>query len=277
MDRFYLITNEVKDDNFQITNEIKSYIEEMGRVCICAKKDENGNILKGTIPKNVDCAIVIGGDGTLIRAARNLEGYEIPLIGVNMGTLGFLAEVELQDFKSALDTLFYGKPPIEKRMMMRGMVGDKRNEIALNDIVVARRGNLRVIRYNVYVNGALLNSYTADGIIISTPTGSTGYNLSAGGPVVEPTADMFVLTPICAHALNGSSIVLSPKDIIEVEVCDSRYGEKETAMVSYDGTETFEIASGEKVVIRRAEEVTRLVKLSKQSFMHIMSNKMKGI
>lgn len=277
MDKFYLITNEMKDNHFKVTNKIKDYIEQNGRVCICAKKDKDGNILKESIPENVDCAIVIGGDGTLIRAARNLEGYQIPLIGVNIGTLGFLAEVELQDFQSALDTLFHENLPIEKRMMMRGTIGDKKNEIALNDIIVARRGNLRVVHYNVYVNGALLNSYAADGIIISTPTGSTGYNLSAGGPVVEPTANMFVLTPICSHALNGRSIVLSSKDTIEVEVCESRCAEKEIAMVSFDGAETFEMTGGERVIIHKAEEVTRLVKLNKQSFMHIMSNKMKGI
>ncbi|MEE1086004.1 MAG: NAD(+)/NADH kinase [Schaedlerella sp.] len=277
MDKFYLITNEIKDSDFRITNQIKDYIEKNGNVCICAQKDEEGYIIEGTVPEDVDCAIVIGGDGTLIRAARNLEGHQIPLIGLNMGTLGFLAEVELQDFQTALDTLFYGNPPIERRMMMRGSIDGKISGVALNDIIVARRGNLRVVHFNVYVNGALLNSYVADGVIISTPTGSTGYNLSAGGPVVEPTADLFVLTPICSHALNGSSIVLSSKDIIEVEVCDSRYGERERALVSFDGAENFEITSGERVVIRKAEEVTHLVKLSKQSFMHIMSNKMKGI
>lgn len=277
MDKFYLITNEIKDSDFRVTNQIKDYIEKSGNTCILAQKDGNGDIIKGTVPENVDCAIVIGGDGTLIRAARNMEGYEIPLIGLNLGTLGFLAEVELHEFQTALDALFNGNPTIEKRMMMRGTVEGKMNKIALNDVVVARDGNLRVIRYNVYVNGALLNSYVADGVIISTPTGSTGYNLSAGGPVVEPTADMFVLTPICPHALNGSSIVLSSKDTIEVEVCESRYGEKEKAIVSFDGAENFEIFSGERIVIRKAEEVTRLVKLSKQSFMHIMSNKMKGI
>lgn len=277
MNKFYLITNEIKDENFRITNEIKDYIEKNGKTCICAQKDKNGDIIKGTVPMDVDCAIVIGGDGTLIRAARNLESYQIPLIGINLGTLGFLAEIELQDYHSALDSLFYGNPSIEKRMMMRGSINGKTNEIALNDIIVARSGNLRVVHYNVYVNGALLNSYVADGVIISTPTGSTGYNLSAGGPVVEPTADMFVLTPICPHALNGSSIVLSSKDIIEVEVCESRYGEMEKARVAFDGAENIEISSGERVVIRRAEEVTQLVKLSKQSFMHIMSNKMKGI
>ena len=277
MDKFYLITNEIKDNDFRITNEIKDYIEQNGKTCICAKKDKNGDIIKGTVLEDADCAIVIGGDGTLIRAARNMEEYQIPLIGLNLGTLGFLAEVELQDFQTALDTLFYGNPTIEKRMMMRGSIAGRINEIALNDIIVARKGKLRVVQYNVYVNGALLNSYVADGVIISTPTGSTGYNLSAGGPVVEPTADIFVLTPICPHALNGSSIVLSSWDTIEVEVCDSRYGEKEHALVSFDGAETFEISSGERVVIRKAEEVTHLVKLSRQSFMHIMSNKMKGI
>ena len=276
MDKFYLITNEIKDEDFRVTKEIKNYIEQNGKTCIRAKKYANGDIVKGTVPDDVDCAIVLGGDGTLIRAARNLEGCHIPLIGVNMGTLGYLTEVEIQDYKTALDTLFTGKPQIEDRMMMRGTIEGRTKEIALNDIVVARRGNLRVIQYNVYVNGALLNTYIADGIIVSTPTGSTGYNLSAGGPVVDPTASMFVITPICSHALNSRSIVLSSKDTIEVEVCESREGGREKALVSFDGAETIELSSGERVIIRKADEVTKLVKLSKASFMNIMSNKMKG-
>lgn len=276
MNKFYLITNEIKDEDFRITKEIKKYIEDNGKTCVRAKKYANGDIVTGTVPDDIDCAIVLGGDGTLIRAARNLEGCHIPLIGVNMGTLGYLAEVELQDYKTALDTLFSGKPQIEERMMMRGIIEGRTREIALNDIVVARRGNLRVIKYNVYVNGALLNTYMADGVIVSTPTGSTGYSLSAGGPVVDPTASLFVITPICSHGLNGRSIVLSSKDTIEVEVCESRYGGRESALVSFDGAETIELSSGERVVIRKADEVTKLVKLSKQSFMNIMSNKMKG-
>ena len=154
------------------------------------------------MPQGIECAIVLGGDGTLIRAARELKNHSIPLLGVNMGTLGYLAEVELPNYKEALCYLFEQTPDIENRMMMHGRYSGCKSEenVAMNDIVITRDGTLRIVHFNVYVNGMLLSSYQADGIIVSTPTGSTGYNLSAGGPVVEPTASMFVITPICSHA-----------------------------------------------------------------------------
>ena len=227
METFYIITNRLKDPDFRITREIQNYIEDHGKRCVLSKKDEEGHIIPGTVPEGMDCALVLGGDGTLIRAARELGGHNIPLLGVNMGTLGYLAEVELPRIREALDMLFSGEPDIEDRMMMRGSIDGRNEYMAMNDIVVTREGNLRVVQFHVYVNGVLLNSYLADGVIISTPTGSTGYNLSAGGPVVEPTAQMFVITPICCHALNASSVVLSAEDVIEVEICEGRYGRTE--------------------------------------------------
>lgn len=276
MERFYIITNLLKDKDFKITKEIEDYIVSHGRSCVLSQKDQEGHILPGSVPEGMDCAIVLGGDGTLIRAARELGGHDIPLLGVNMGTLGYLAEVELPQFRAALDKLFSGQLDIEERMMMRGEIGGRAEHVAMNDIVVTREGNLRVVHFNVYVNGVLLNSYLADGVIISTPTGSTGYNLSAGGPVVEPTAQMFVITPICSHALNASSVVLSAEDVIEVEICEGRYGRMESALVSFDGAETVAVATGDRVLVRKALETTRLVKLSRESFMKIMREKMKG-
>ena len=276
MERFYIITNLLKDKDFSTTKKVRDYIERHGKSCILSKKDEEGHIIPGSVPDGVDCAIVLGGDGTLIRAARELGGRGIPLLGVNMGTLGYLTEVELPGFEEALDKLFSGHLDIEDRMMMRGVIDGRAEHVAMNDIVVTREGNLRVVHFNVYVDGALLNSYLADGVIISTPTGSTGYNLSAGGPGVEPTAQMFVITPICSHALNASSIVLSADDVIEVEICEGRYGRTESALVSFDGAETVAVSTGDRVLVRKAVETTKLVRLSRESFMKIMREKMKG-
>ena len=276
MDKFYVITNQLKDTDYRITNEIKEYIEANGKTCILSQKDTDGHIIPGTIPEGMDCAIVLGGDGTLIRAARELEGYGIPLLGVNMGTLGYLAEVELHDCRAALDRLFAEMPDIEDRMMLQGSVNGKHSYSAMNDIVVTRAGELRVVHFNIYVNDTLLNSYRADGVIISTPTGTTGYNLSAGGPIVEPTASIFVITPICSHALNTSSIVLSAEDTIEIEICEGRYGRQERAVVTFDGMDGIALTTGDRVVIRKSEETTKLLKLNKESFMKTMREKMKG-
>lgn len=276
MDCFYIITNKLKDPDFAITNEIKGYIEEKGRKCYISEKDSEGHIIPGTVPPDVQCGLVLGGDGTLIRAVRDLGENNLPLLGINLGTLGYLTDVELKDFRTALDRLFEGKPDIEERMMLKGAFRSSRTDIAMNDIVLAREGKVRIVSFNIYVNGTLLNTYHADGVIISTPTGSTGYNLSAGGPVVEPTAQMIVVTPICSHALNTSSVVLSADDTIEVEICEGRYGRQEQVSLCFDGAEQTTLVTGEKVCIRKAEQTVMLVKLNRESFMITMRRKMKG-
>lgn len=276
MDQFYIITNKLKDQDYKITNQIRDYIESHGKKCYISEKDGEGHILPGTVPAEAQCGLVLGGDGTLIRAVRDLGNRPLPLLGINLGTLGYLTDVELKDFRPALDRLFKETPDIEERMMLEGNFRSSRRDIAMNDVVLAREGKVRIVSFNVYVNGTLLNTYHADGVIISTPTGSTGYNLSAGGPVVEPTAQMIVVTPICSHALNTSSVVLSAEDTIEVEVCEGRYGRQEQVSLCFDGTEQTTLVTGERVCIRRAEQTARLVRMSQESFMKTMRKKMKG-
>lgn len=276
MDCFYIITNKLKDPDFAITNEIKHYIENKGKVCYISEKDSEGHIIPGTVPDDVQCGLVLGGDGTLIRAVRDLGENSLPLLGINLGTLGYLTDVELRDFRGALDRLFEREPEIEERMMLEGAFRNSRTDIAMNDIVLAREGKVRIVSFNIYVNGTLLNTYHADGVILSTPTGSTGYNLSAGGPVVEPTARMIVITPICSHALNTSSVVLSADDTIEVEICEGRYGRQEQVSLCFDGAEQTTLVTGERVCIRKADKTARLIKLNRESFMITMRRKMKG-
>lgn len=275
MDSFYIIPNLLKDRDYAITNEIRSYIESKGRSCFIARKDREGHIIPGTIPEGVQCGLVLGGDGTLIRSVRDLGSIKLPLLGINLGTLGYLAEVDLDNYKEALDLVFDGTPDIEERMMLSGKFGQG-EEVAMNDIVLAREGKIRIINFNIYVEGSFLNSYHADGVIICTPTGSTGYNLSAGGPIVEPTAQMIVVTPICSHALNTSSIVLSADDTIEVEIGEGRYGRQEKVSLCFDGAEQITLVTGDRVVIKRSERTARLVKLESESFMKTLRRKMKG-
>lgn len=276
MDCFYIITNKLKDKDYTITNQIRHYIESHGRKCYVSEKDGEGHIIPGTVPEDVECGLVLGGDGTLIRAVRDLGERSLPLLGINLGTLGYLADVELKGYESALDRLFEGTPEVEERMMLEGVFRNTRRDIAMNDIVLAREGKVRIISFNIYVNGTLLNTYQADGVILSTPTGSTGYNLSAGGPVVEPTAQIILITPICSHALNTSSIVLSADDLLEIEICEGRYGRQEQVSLCFDGAEQTTLVTGERVTIRKARQTARLIKLSRESFMKTMRKKMKG-
>ena len=261
MEKFYIITNRSKDRELATTHRIQRYIEQHGGQCIVASDGK-------CVPKDTECVLVLGGDGTLIRAARELRACKAPLLGINLGTLGYLTEVEVQNIEQT--------PEIEARMMLKGVLNRGQEDVALNDIVVGRAGALRIIHFNIYVNGELLNSYQADGVIISTPTGSTGYNLSAGGPIVEPTASMIVVTPICSHALNTRSIVLSAEDEIVVEIGKGRDNRTEIAAVSFDGEQTIEIYTGDQIVIRRADDTTKLFKLSKISFLETLRKKMKG-
>lgn len=275
MDYFYIITNKLKDKDYRITNEIRKFIEEHGKTCFLSEKDGEGHIIPGTVPEEAQCGLVLGGDGTLIRAVRDLGDRKLPLLGINLGRLGYLTDVELKDYRTSLKVLFENEPDVEERMMLEG-VFRSRKDIAMNDIVLAREGKVRIVSFKLYVNGVLLNTYQADGLIISTPTGSTGYNLSAGGPVVEPTAQIIVVTPICSHALNTSSIVLSAEDVIEVEICEGRYGRQEQVSLCFDGAEQTTLVTGEKVCIKQAAQSARLIKLSRESFMKTMSKKMKG-
>lgn len=276
MNRFYIVTNDGKDPDFTVTGKVKRLLEKAGKTAYLCVKDDEKRIVRDSIPDKIDCVIVIGGDGSLIDAARVFHAREVPILGINMGTLGYLTEVEVNDIDEALNRLMSGDYALESRMMIEGTFEDGERDVSLNDIVVSRKGVLRVLHFKLYVNGELLNSYEADGIIISTPTGSTAYNLSAGGPIVEPTASMIVITPICSHALNTSSIVLSAEDEIVIEIGRGRNGTVEEVFTTFDGADMVSLKTGERVVIRRSNADTKLVKLSKIGFLEILRRKMKG-
>lgn len=276
MDRFLIVTNDGKDKDHAITNQIMNLLESAGKECILCKKDENKKIIRDSVPAEIGCAIVIGGDGSLIEVARMLWKREVPILGINMGTLGYLTEVEVTHIDEAFQQMLKGDYTFEKRMMLQGIFDDGSCDVSLNDIVVSRKGELRVIHFRLYVNGELLNSYEADGVILSTPTGSTAYNLSAGGPIVEPTASLIVITPICSHALNTSSIVLSAEDEIVIQIGEGKHGIPDEAYVAFDGVDEVELTSGDMVEIRKAEAQTRIIKLNQDSFLETLRRKMKG-
>lgn len=274
MKKFYVITNHLKDKELEITKKIQNCVESLGGICCLCESEEHQ---KEEVERlEVDVVLVVGGDGTLIQASRKLFETGVPLLGINMGTLGYLTEVEVHNVESAIVQIMEGNYTIENRMMLYGSNGDTFRDVALNDIVVTRSGMVRIIHFNLYVNGQFLNSYKADGILVSTPTGSTAYNLSAGGPIVEPTASLIVVTPICSHALNSSSIVFSDKDEIKIEIVERREGQIEEAAVTYDGVDVTTIKSGEFVRIKRAHQTAKIMKLSKISFLETLREKMKG-
>lgn len=275
MKRFYLITNEAKDPQGVFTKKIAACIEESGGEAVCVKNDRRA--IQEAGGSHVDCALVLGGDGTVLRAARNMMDSTVPLLGINLGTLGYLAEVESACAEEALKKLLRDEFVREERMMLSGrIVGNENREeqYALNDIVISRCGSLQIVNARIYVNDRFLNDYCADGVIVATPTGSTGYNLSAGGPIVEPSARLLLLTPICPHTLNTRSIVFSPEDEITVEIPCGKDGGEQVVEANFDGSHKETLRTGDRIVIHRADKTTGIVKLNTESFLAVLHKKM---
>ncbi len=283
MEKFCIVTNRNKDKDLQLTDHIKYYLEQRGKTCIIAKEKTEEDPLLVTrrhlsvIPEDTDLCIVLGGDGTMLQAAGSMTDKDIPLLGINLGTIGYLTEVELSDLDKALDKLLNDDFQTEDRMMLQGvlMQGDNKGVVnyALNDIIIARCSSLQIYNFNIYVNDKLLTSYQADGIILSTPTGSTAYNMSAGGPIVDPKAQILLLTPICPHAANARTIVLSVNDRVTVEIGQGRFDSEQIVEVSLDGARRQIMKSGERIDISAADKVTKVIKLSSESFVNILRKK----
>lgn len=286
MKHFLIYTNRHKDKNFAATKQIQQYLENRGQKCTIKLKESDWkssqqidtNEGDTTITSDIDCMIVLGGDGTMLQAARDIKKLHIPLIGVNLGTLGYMTEIEMGNLEEALEQLIEGNFQAESRMMLNGKVyfkeGNSKEGWALNDIVISRSGSLQIIKFDIYVNGQFLNDYNADGVIVTTPTGSTGYNLSAGGPIIEPKAKLIMLTPICPHTLNKRSIILSPEDEIEIVIPVGREGQEQEVEASFDGSNKVSLSTGDKIRIVKSDKTTEIIHLNQVSFLEVLHKKM---
>lgn len=279
MKHFLVYTNQYKDKGLLTAKRICDFLHLKGQrttVKVVGAEEEEREAVP--IPRDVDCMIVLGGDGTVLQAARDTKQLQIPIIGVNLGTLGYMTEIEPTCLEESLERLIEGDYMRENRMMLNGKTyspdGFVHEDQALNDITLSRSGSLQIIKFNIYVNGQFLNHYKADGMIVTTPTGSTGYNLSAGGPLVEPGAKLIMLTPVCPHSLNQRSIILSPEDIIEIHIPESREGREQTVEVNFDGSHRLPLRTGDKIRIEKSEKVTEFIKLNQVSFLEVLHRKM---
>lgn len=286
MNYFYIIINKQKDKDYVITKQIRDFLVAKGKECYIqsvsdGELDGPSYTNQKEIPSEVDCVIVLGGDGTLLQATSDMIDRDIPFLGVNLGTLGYLAEVDKDNLEEALSKLINDFYEIEERMMLQGNISRSNSSDkgmhALNEIVIARKGSLQIVDFDVFVNGQFLKNYSADGIIISTPTGSTGYNMSAGGPIVEPKAKLLVITPICPHTLNTRSIVLGEDDRVVVEVREGRDGKQQEVEAIFDGSHMVPMKTGEKIEIFKSPKVTKIIKINKVSFLEMLHQKMREI
>ena len=285
MKNFLVVTNQIKDPDKSRCRRVIKTLEDNGCVCtasIYAAERSSGKYLladPADVPENTQAILVLGGDGTFLHAAKDLLELNLPIVGIYFGTLGFLTEIKPDNFEQALRSIINGNYTIENRMLLEGEIIKNGKTVytdqALNDIVLNRSSTSGLIHFDVNVNGGFLNSYSADGMVVSTPTGSTGYNLSAGGPVVQPTAQIILATPICAHALNSRSIVFSA-DIEISLIARAKAGAKElNTIVSFDGEKDIPLADGDIVKIKKAEQSVRLIKINDFSFIENISKNMR--
>jgi len=223
----------------------------------------------------IDALVTLGGDGTLLRGARLLAGKQIPILGINLGRLGFLTSCGAEDAAEGLRLLATGNYVAEARMTLAARAVDESGKtrqewLALNDFVLHKGGFARVVRLSVAINGESIGVYAADGVIISTPTGSTAYSLSAGGPVVVPTVESIILTPISAHMLAVRPLVIAPDAEVVVETIQN----PEELIVTVDGQVGTNLASGEKLVVSRAPGAVLIVRFPGTSFFERMRAKL---
>ena len=280
--RVILCPNPYRDKELKVAQEAKSILESIGfSTVICLPfhidGDENMDVPTPELQqeiRNADLLIAFGGDGTILHLARTVALHNVPVLGINLGSLGFMSELEHSELDRLRDLKDWNFN-VESRMMLDVTVfRDDRavySNIALNDAVISKGSIARVVRLEISTEEGFLTRVTGDGVIISTPTGSTGYSMAAGGPIVEPTARNLLITPICPHSTRNSVYVLSPEHVITIEAADAN---RKFVYLSADGGRAFSLKNGDRIRVRQAKFQTKLVRLSKKSFCEILDSKM---
>jgi NAD+ kinase len=240
----------------------------------------NGRLVttQAALASDVDMVVVLGGDGTLLSMADSIgaAGSAIPILGVNFGSLGFLTEVTLPELYRSLDAALTGRAHVEERMMLRaitrrgGTVFER--SIALNDVVITKAARSRMIDLSVSVSNEFVTRVKADGLIVATPTGSTAYNLSAGGPIVEPSVDALLLTPIAPHTLTNRPVVIPANAVVRVQ---PNMTDRDEAFVTFDGQAGFQLQVGDDIEVSRADKPLRLIRPSTRSYFEVLRTKLK--
>jgi NAD+ kinase len=262
---------------------IKSLIAEFARFSMsvlleketAAVSGQRSDITIAQLGGKVDLLVVIGGDGTILNVAGHLGESSPPIFGINVGSLGFLTCASSPAFREAVECIAEGKMTFSDRAMLEVVLRDSKEKhkpmMGLNDAVFSRGEISRLIRLHTRVNGEALTEFNADGLIIATPTGSTAYSLSAGGPILEPESGVFVITPICPHVLTNRSIIVSDKSVIEVEASEPDY----PVYLTVDGREPLRIAKDATVEIRKAKKTLQLAAMPDMSFFSVVRQKLK--
>lgn len=284
MKKIGIIPNTLKDIDYEMTKQFIQWIDEKQCIPLISEQVAFAMELKeyGTdlnrIYSEADFLIVLGGDGTLLSVARNAALHNTPILGINLGTLGFLTDVEKAESKAAFEKVIAGDYTLEKRMMLHAniltQITAHETLLGLNDICITRGAFLRIIKMEVYINNEFVDVFSADGIIISTPTGSTAYNLSAGGPILTPNAEMMVITPVCPHSLYSRSFVVSGNDIIKIKLGEINNND---IILSMDGQMANILKSNDIISIKKSKYYTTIIKTNGLGFYKVLRQKINGM
>jgi NAD+ kinase len=279
MKRIAVITNTDRDPDLFYTRQLAESVTRRGGT---VRLEEAQAVRAGVgVPCRgdelfdaCDMVVCLGGDGTFLKVARRVYQRGLPILGINLGNLGFLTEVDRNDIDLAIDQVFGNHYAIDDRMMLETVIHRKGeppvHDIALNDAVITRGAISRIVHVKTYVNDVFVDSFPGDGLIISSPTGSTAYSLSAGGPIVEPDTNLLLITPICPHILYSRSFVTKADSVVKA-VIDEDF--QHNAIVALDGQEGHDIRGGDVVEIKRSAYTTKLVRMNSRNFFNILRTK----
>lgn len=287
--KIVLSSNPYRDKGLRVALEAKRILEHAGAQTVLCLPFQPRKGERLDLPRHVNLSmlskelstanllICFGGDGTILHAARDAILYEVPIIGVNMGSVGFMAELERSELP-LLASLAHGLYTTEERMMLDVKVlrGDKliSQDTALNDAVISKGSMARVAEMEVLADKVKATAITGDGVIIATPTGSTAYSMSAGGPIVEPTSRSIIVTPVCAHQLTARAMVLAPERVVSVQL---PRGNRKYLYLSVDGGKAVRLTGGDRVDICQSKRSTQLVRLADRSFYQVINQKLGGL
>ncbi len=275
-----LVVNEDKKKALQVAEALIGKMKGRDLPVYISQEDapglqDKGNALsRRQLRKEADLILILGGDGTFLHTARFFAGSNIPILGFNLGRMGFLTEMEVEDLDLVLDNILEKKYRVEERSMIEGWVCRRGLEIArvlgLNDIVISKGAFARIIELDLYLQNIFISTFPGDGLIVASPTGSTAYSLSAGGPIIHPMVEALIVTPICPHSLHARPLVVRKEEKIEIKVrrADRR------VMLTVDGQEGLRLVKDDVVKITAAEEKTLLVRFSEKDFYQILQKRL---
>ena len=274
-----VITNRDKDEGLIYTNQLIESINRHGGQAILPTPSSKSG-MDGLdheveeICNKCDLIISLGGDGTFLRTARTAYLHKLPILGINLGSLGFLTDIEKGEIDKSVESIFSNNYIIEERMMLSSKIykNDKlfAQDVAINDVVISRGGIPRILHLSTFIDDNFFEMFPCDGIVVSTPTGSTAYSLSAGGPIVEPTSKLIIVTPICPHLLYSRSFISDEEHRIKICVAE---GFQHDAIVTVDGQKTYEITGGDYIEVEKTDSKVRILKIHSKNFFTILRKK----